>query len=193
MTDEPNTDVEQGQEQTEAPTEAEPKPRIPNELAEKIFAARTELIVANVEYDRAAEDARLNKKNVEKLQAGLNRLIDDARQGIGPLFGTDEPKAEKEDWREVTMADVRAGKHRDFQALTQGIVDKLAEAGIVTVGDLTERQGQDGVGLLAISGIGSVALEKIDNAMLAFWAAHPEAADSDAADTPEAEPAKAAG
>ena len=71
------------QAETEAPTES---PRIPDELAEDIFQARTVTKRLEEELARRKGQAKESKESLDLAQDDLNRLIDEAAAGTGPLF-----------------------------------------------------------------------------------------------------------
>jgi len=95
---------------------------------------------------------------------------------------TDANKLPK-NWRAVTIA----------QAGINGKVGKaLTEAGIHTLGELTDRQAKDGTWWArGIKGLGAAGVDYIDDRTAAFYAEHPEYAEAQSAAPEQTEPASA--
>ena len=89
-------------------------------------------------------------------------------------FGPNKPElveeapSETDDWRREPI---------EALLLAKGTVAKLREAGLATVGKLSDRMGPGGPWWRGIDGIGKAAAEKIADAFEAFWQQHPEAFD----------------
>jgi len=87
-------------------------------------------------------------------------------------FGPNKPEPveeappETDDWRREPI---------EALLLAKGTVAKLREAGLATVGKLSDRMGPGGPWWRGIDGVGQAAAEKIAEAFEKFWKQHPEA------------------
>ena len=123
------------------------------------------------EYEDAAAEAKSRKKSLEAAQDQLSDLIARGPETM-PLFDGPKPAAKPgpkpkkaaapdEVWRADIIPDLD---------LAPSIVEKLAEAGLHTIGDLADWSA-GGRLLQDIDGIGEAAAVKIDDAMTKYWSA----------------------
>jgi hypothetical protein len=145
------------------PTPATPEPLSPaeRELAE-IRAAAREAGVDEREYLVRKEAASDAKKTWEAALTRLQRLCLATQEEL-PLF--DRPAdavVEPEPWRSHPVAEL---------GLPDGIVTALEEAGLATVGAMADYTEDHQI--TDVLGIGQAKADKIDEALLVFWATHP--------------------
>jgi len=164
------TETDTLQEPVELDTEADEESRevlkdLPRaSLPDDIKVARLELQEREAELAQAAEAYKQARAAVAAAQAKLNSLIDDYISPEPSLF--DQPDETKDDsgsnpdwWRDVPIAEL---------GLPQGIVQRLAEAAIETIGQLATHT-ESGQHLTDIPGIGQAKAEKIEDALQTFW------------------------
>ena len=152
--------------------EAEPEAqRVSNEQAEQIAMARRRVTAAQAREDEAKADHASAKKRREALDEELGNLLDDILSGQARLFDadkqTDEPASDE--WRSLPMGELT--EHDLSPAIVKRLVDDCA---ILTLGDLSARMASGDHWADEIEGIGKAKVEQIDNAVAAFWQAHPE-------------------
>lgn len=96
------------------------------------------------------------------LRFGPNRPDD------GAGFTTREPPVDAQAWKRKLVSSLDIGK---------GTAKKLTDAGLATVGDLSQRMHRGHAWHRDIKGIGQTAADEILEAMQGFWEAHPEASE----------------
>ena len=153
---------------------------------EEIREVAREAAKAEATYLRQAEVAKVAKKGWEALLAKLQRLSLGAAEDY-PLFDqpaladpvVSDPAPESEPWRDVPIADLgRFG-------LSPTIVAKLVDAGLGTIGSMADYTASE-KRLTDLPGIGPGKAEKIEEAMLGFWASQPTSTPT-APDVPDVE------
>ena len=137
------------------------------------------------DFKEKKEAASAAKKRWESAQSHLSEVIAKGRErlplfdrpreveaepvAVVPIAATPTPTPAAEPWRAVRL-DV-------LQGMTPSILAALAEAGIETIGAITDHTAK-GKRLTEIKGIGEAAHEKIDDALAGFWAGQSEPADA---------------
>jgi hypothetical protein len=153
-------------------------PKIDDDMADEIFAARVELREREADHEEAKAQAKAAKDAMEAAQKRLNRLIDEASRGPGPLF-QNAPAAPATAERSEAWRDVRL----DTLDIAPGILEKLAEAGIDTIGAVVAHsEAHPNKGLRTIPGIGPEKAEAVADALAKYWEQHPRDATDAAAD-----------
>jgi predicted flap endonuclease-1-like 5' DNA nuclease len=154
-----------------------------DDLAE-IVKLNEEVTELQVVSDDKAKEAKAAKNRLENAQRDLNKFIADL-SADRPLFDrpkptaaeaadhanadtpagpTPPPQADADAWRRETIASLgNFGLHPK-------IIEKINEAGILTIGALAEWTAA-GNRLIDIDGIGDGKAAKIDDALEKFWAA----------------------
>lgn len=126
-----------------------------------------EITILHNDYLAVAEEAKSAKRQWEAAQVDLSTYISKGwKPEPMPLFDKPKPAkpakpTEDETWRIVPI---------EMLELPPGIVAKLTEAGITTIGGIAY-WSKTGKPLTDIPGIGHAAGDKIDEAMTAFWKA----------------------
>lgn len=121
------------------------------------------------------DDKDFLKGKLKEVNGAIESAVDDLLVDEQPtLFeaatnGKPKPLTEvtpvDETWREVKLADL---KRPDGEPIPPSVLEKLAEADIETMGQLTDFS-KVGVPLTQIKGIGPAAMEKIEAATSEFW------------------------
>ena len=157
------------------------KPDIPPDLAAESLAriadAGKALEIAEEEEKEAKIEAREAKAKRERLRKELHRIIREETSNEPTLFNRPPPRTDAastasatpddgDDWRSVPLNSL---------GLPAGLLGKLAEANIETMGELSDwtdptRNGGREKRLTDIKGIGPGAIEKIEAATTQFWA-----------------------
>jgi len=145
-----------------------------------VRSAETYCQDAEEELDEAAEAHKAAKKKYDAAVDYLRRVVRDNSPGVAPLLDLVEAKAtptpapaepekpaEDESWKLVPL---------DTLDIPKAILKKLAEftPPITTVGQMAGLTSVPGVKLTDINGIGEAAVEKIDDALVKFWASRPK-------------------
>jgi hypothetical protein len=117
---------------------------------------------AELAYETAKATAATRKKFWEEQQARFNAAFDEYDLPA-PLFD-----AADQDWRDVELVDALGGQ----PGVTGSLLEKLAEAELRTVGQLSDYLNADGgrQRLTDIKGVGAKKAEAIEEALAAFWA-----------------------
>lgn len=153
------------------------RPDIPPDLAAESLAriadAEKALEIAEEEEKEAKIEAREAKAKRERLRKELHRIIREETSNEPTLFNRPSTRSESfatpddgDDWRSVPLNSL---------GLPAGLLGKLAEANIETMGELsdwtdpTKNSGRE-KRLTDIKGIGPGAIEKIEAATTQFWA-----------------------
>ena len=145
--------------------EAPSEPRIPDDEAVRLFAARKRVRDSELSYHAADLERKDRKASLDAAQEGLNRLIDSIEAGPGPLF---TETAAPDDWRAVSI-EMILGPGRIANALAENV------PALLTLGDLTDWQTLKGdIWAKDVQGLGPKAVETLDEATAKFWGAHPE-------------------
>lgn len=130
----------------------------------RIFKQREEITLLSLELAAAAAKHKVAKASYESAVAQMLRIVDDERNPELPF--SDPPSAGEQSpdaWKSVSLREVRG--------LGEGELAALAEAGIETIGKMSEYTSQHR--LTDIKGIGDAKAEKIENAMAEYWNEHP--------------------
>ena len=130
-----------------------------------VAAKAKELEAAEAKLEGAKNLAKLKRQAYDEAVTDLLDVIDNKQQ----VFEFDDPEAATapDDWRSVPL-DIEVIPHNH-------IIQKLADAGIKTMGELSDAiAAEPEKGVAAIEGLGPVAAEKVENALESFWHAHPE-------------------
>ena len=165
------------------PAAAEAKPEIEPTTAVKdlVQARKLEKVIRKLEHQIFLDNKALNE--LKKVRdAKVEELLTTVRGPSGPLLdhakdnaeGKGDTPADAEDWRKVLMADLRKPGDPDMPALTEKTLKALADADVLTVGDLTDKQNSDRFNLARVKGLGPVAVQKIGDALIHFWDARQE-------------------
>lgn len=117
------------------------------------------------EIDEKAEELKKLKADREAAVGLLRRFIREANAEL-PLWAKESRPAAQ--WQNTPLADVLTG-------LPSKKVETLAEASLVTLGDLTKFQEAKGTGDWGLKGIGPEWRTKIENAVVDWFAKHPVA------------------
>ncbi len=156
--------MEETQEQkTEDQARAEHNEQVLRAIREADAKVGSEL----AKWESAKAEASIAKKRYELAVDKLRSVIESADQMQLPFPG-DEESPSREAWRDVSV---------DELDIPDALKAKLREAGLATLGEMATYAitGQ----LIDIEGVGQASAEKIERALEAYWAAHPQ---------PEAEP-----
>lgn len=157
----------------EAPSEAPaeqpiPEPEPPRDpCLIKALEINHDVRAAESRYLAAAEEAKRLKKAFEAAQDRLSRYLSDLDM---PLF--DRPKAEArapepEAWRAFPLAGV--------EQFPEAALEAFEAVEVRTLGELADWSAFKK--LTDLAGVGDATAEKVEGALLAFWAAHPEFAE----------------
>jgi|GEM_PF-4585976 len=146
----------------------------------RIARAEEHVTIAEKAHDASKKETNLLKKEWEASVQNLQRVIRKENESL-PLFDR-KPKTEPapqaqpennendESWREVLINSLTFD---DGSKLPQGILDSLAEAEILTVGELQSwqepRPKGKGKRLVDIPGIGPGKAQKIEDILICFW------------------------
>lgn len=202
--DEPTTESTETQ-TPEPQADPTPAPALAARIAE--FDAETVRLIGEAEanceemeaeYETAKKAAKEAKDAYEVAVSGMRQLIHRRAQGLQEVkrgqqtlpFGddarpTDETPAPDEAWRAIDISALQD------HGLPGGIVGKLVDAEIRTIGDLsnwhTPPPTGQGKTLTDIPGVGQAKADKIDEALAKFWEARNAATltNSDAEDEGE--------
>lgn len=143
---------------------------------DKIKAARAVVADRERTYLSRKSQAKQAKEAFEEAVADLTAVIDDGQE-ILPLFDSLPPETETAEteapgpepqndaWRQVPVSEL---------GLSASILEKLAEAGCETVGELEDRRASH-KGLRSISGIGEKKITIIEDAIVAWLTKHRDA------------------
>jgi hypothetical protein len=153
------------------------------EMLNRVRALKTQVRAQKSEYALAKAHASELKKEFESSVEKLLKLIELSEQGA-PLFDgiknddKGEANLEADDsWKEVKLAEV-------FVALPSGLRQKVEDASLVTLHELTEFCKSQA--LTDIPGVGQANADKLDQALQEFWQRRKEAAESAFAGIPKA-------
>jgi len=122
-------------------------------------------------WDRAKAEAKETRAAHDEAVADLLAFGNDEQL---PLMQMAAEKTEGEDtptpWREYELCELKGLKPK--------LIEKLNDAGVRSVGDLADFQGEHGeFWSQDIRGVGAKAQRQIEDAWIAFWSDHPEAHD----------------
>ena len=139
-----------------------PDPSTPAALMQEHYAAIRELNAqvdrAHAEWEASKEETAAKKKDLERLHGDLRRLIRNPDDQLGLPFGD---------------ADWRCRSLRVLPGLTDALVDKLAEAGLETLGHLKD-YWDGGKYLEDLKGVGPEKSSLITDAFADYAKEHPE-------------------
>lgn len=170
------------------------------EDVETMLVYREAVVTAEAGLKEADHHRKCAKKRLDAAQETLNQFIDEIGEGPLPIelqaernalaksekeakeqaeageqAAENEPQAEEktssgdsEAWRSVPIEDLGT------YGATGTDTRKLSEAGIKTLGDLSDHTAaSEGLGLTSIKGIGEKTSERILNAISSYYADHP--------------------
>ena len=128
-------------------------PELEKEHYEEIKERNQEVARLLLEWEQAKGDASEAKKNYDEAVAKLRYIIS---RGPDKQAKLDFDQNNSTEWRDQTV--------ESELGLTAKEIEKLAEAGIETIGQLEDLRGGDG--LMSVRGIGRATADKIENHLL---------------------------
>lgn len=168
---------EQAADLTEAATGEPAPPDGHDHLAERLLIEirdkNREIGQARLDWEQKDATAKAAKKRLEALHEAFEKYLTEATEEM-PLFeppakpaaAATSPGEDDLSWRPVPLAEL---------GLAPGMLKKLEEAEIVTIGQLSDFV-QAGSDLTDIQGIGETKAEAIRNSLTTYWRQRNEAA-----------------
>jgi len=139
------------------------------ELIDRIRAAEIAVQQAEGQLEEAKSVAKGAKDKFDLRVKQLREVIREIDQPALPFKGGEK-------WQDAIVLEL---------GLSDGVVTKLADAGIETLGELhTYLKTKT---LTDIDGIGAAAAEKIQDALETYWAEHPEQCEQEECNEPTSE------
>ena len=137
----------------------------------RVVEARRRVQQAEEELAEAKDAHSTARKVYDMAVVALTDLIDEENQDREPTLFDGQPAksnyGDAEPWKQWLLRDI------DGLCDENGILNALTKAGIETLGDLT-KMNEDGTQLCDIKGIGVERATVIEDAIMQFWADHPE-------------------
>ncbi len=158
-------------------------PRISDDMAEALFYARGVVQKAREDLDIAKEVAKNRKAQYAKAVQKVLRLVREAEEGPGPLFDGQDAKLTPDgnprsaDWIATLLTEL------DLPAYITASLElyPVGGGGVTTLGRLMDLQKDLGeTWSQAVTGIGDVARQKIDDAVEKYFMDHPRPAADEA-------------
>jgi hypothetical protein len=127
----------------------------------RIKEANTKVDVKRGVWEADKERAALSKKVYEAAVDDLQSVIRSETTLPPLLAGLDGAPADGDDWRSVPLSEALAG-------VSAGVLAKLAEAGLTTVGEMADYSAAHKE-LMDVPSIGRAKADAIEEALTCFW------------------------
>lgn len=138
-----------------------------HDLLQAIREQERLVAAAESEWEEAKEEAKAAKSKFDCAVSALRRAIRQQQEKL-PLFDkpaeeasdeVDDDDTDDTDWRDVPLSEL---------AIPDGLLGKLYDAKIETMGQLADRSAKEPLNFLP--GIGDASMAKIEAATTQFWA-----------------------
>lgn len=141
---------------TDTTTEPKEMTTLEHEHYEEIKELNNEFREEYAEWEFLKDKTGSAKKRVDEISKRLSYLIARGPEKQQKLPFEDSTKGEVLAWREASVA--------ESLGLTTGVLEKLANAGVTTIGELEDLRA--GAGLRSIKGIGQATVDKIEDQVI---------------------------